>query len=115
MKKLVVASAVAVLLAVSSCSSEPIPKSDEQKDCQIADELLPSLRDMQEGALSGAELQSAEEAVTDSINNELSSMGQVSAMVYVLSNPDDQATFDDFTRQLVDYCEDFAGWEMTNK
>jgi hypothetical protein len=128
---------LATSLTVVGCSAQPsanraepietsVPsQTPEQANCETADEFLPTLQSAQAGTLSEEERATARADLTTLLNEKLveDGGGQVSAMIFVLaaSIRDDAAaedksrtTFDDFYGQLIDYCEDFASWEMQN-
>lgn len=112
MRKIWAALGAAVLLAVVGCSAQP--ETDEQRDCLIADELLPTLRGVHSGEISGEELTAANEEIHEALYSKMVELGQANAMVFVLSDADSDEQFADFERQLVEYCEGFADWEMKN-
>lgn len=110
-------------LSLTGCAGETRPTTPEQYDCETADDFLPTLIDAQAGELSESELRQAESDLTELINENLIESGQVSAMIYVLGAPvwsdsdgldRTERTFDDFHGQLIEYCEEFADWEMKN-
>lgn len=108
-----------------AAESSEAGQTPEQLNCVAADEFLPTLRAAQDGQLSEEERAQAATDFTTLLNDTLvdDNGGQVSAMLYVLAAAlrDDateedrsKATFDDFHRQLTEYCEGFADWQRSN-
>ena len=99
------------LLLLAGCAAAE-PETAEQKDCAAAAPLLPELDKAQGGDLTDSEMSKLESKVTETINSSGGKDGQVGAMLFVLADPDDKATYYDFRAQLVDYCETIAKWPI---